>query len=75
MLMAFSQTGGEAAHHATASEVFCSLCLSCFEGAGADGCINCTEGYFMEDGRCVQSCSISYYFDHSSENGYKSCKK
>ncbi|KAL0607079.1 Proprotein convertase subtilisin/kexin type 5 [Plecturocebus cupreus] len=49
---------------------FCATCA----GAGADGCINCTEGYFMEDGRCVQSCSISYYFDHSSENGYKSCK-
>ncbi|DAA26857.1 TPA: proprotein convertase subtilisin/kexin type 5 [Bos taurus] len=44
-------------------------------GAGADGCINCTGGYFMEERRCVQSCSISYYFDHSSENGYKSCKK
>lgn len=50
---------------------FCSTCA----GAGADGCINCTEGYFMEEGRCVQSCSISYYFDHSSENGHKSCKK
>lgn len=54
---------------------FCLLPLSCFSGAGATGCINCTEGYFMEDGRCVQTCSISYYFDHSAENGYKSCKK
>lgn len=29
----------------------------------------------MEDGRCVQSCSISYYFDYFLENGYKFCKK
>ncbi|OWK01268.1 hypothetical protein Celaphus_00018380 [Cervus elaphus hippelaphus] len=50
---------------------FCATCA----GAGADGCINCTGGYFMEERRCVQSCSISYYLDHSSENGYKSCKK
>uniref|UniRef100_A0ABI7XTU1 Proprotein convertase subtilisin/kexin type 5 n=1 Tax=Felis catus TaxID=9685 RepID=A0ABI7XTU1_FELCA len=50
---------------------FCATCA----GAGATGCINCTEGYFMEDGRCVQACSTSYYLDHSSEHGYKSCKK
>ncbi|XP_023578731.1 proprotein convertase subtilisin/kexin type 5 isoform X1 [Octodon degus] len=50
---------------------FCATCA----GAGADGCINCTEGYFMEEGRCVQSCSISYYLDHSAEHGYKSCKR
>lgn len=29
----------------------------------------------MEEGRCVQSCSVSYYLDHSSEGGYKSCKR
>lgn len=29
----------------------------------------------MEDGRCVQSCSSGYYLDHSTENGYKSCKR
>lgn len=50
---------------------FCATCA----GAGADGCINCTEGYVMEEGRCVQSCSVSYYLDHSSEGGYKSCKR
>lgn len=50
---------------------FCAACA----GAGADGCINCTEGYVMEEGRCVQSCSVSYYLDHNSENGYKSCKR
>ncbi|CAO2584934.1 Proprotein convertase subtilisin/kexin type 5 [Lemmus lemmus] len=50
---------------------FCAACA----GAGADGCINCTEGYVMEEGRCVQSCSVSYYLDHNSDNGYKSCKR
>nr|XP_045001506.1 proprotein convertase subtilisin/kexin type 5 isoform X2 [Jaculus jaculus] len=50
---------------------FCATCA----GAGADGCINCTEGFFMEEGRCVQSCSLGYYLEHSSENGYRSCKK
>ncbi|XP_078293059.1 proprotein convertase subtilisin/kexin type 5 isoform X2 [Panthera onca] len=50
---------------------FCATCA----GAGATGCTNCTEGYFMEDGRCVQACSTSYYLDPSSEHGYKSCKK
>ncbi|XP_055469807.1 proprotein convertase subtilisin/kexin type 5 isoform X3 [Psammomys obesus] len=50
---------------------FCATCT----GAGADGCINCTEGYVMEEGRCVQSCSVSHYLDQSSENGYKSCKR
>ncbi|XP_006996032.2 proprotein convertase subtilisin/kexin type 5 isoform X1 [Peromyscus maniculatus bairdii] len=49
-------------------------CAAC-AGAGADGCINCTEGYVMEEGRCVQSCSVSYYLDHNSDNGYKSCKR
>ncbi|OXB81715.1 UNVERIFIED_CONTAM: hypothetical protein H355_010276 [Colinus virginianus] len=29
----------------------------------------------MEDGRCVQSCSTGYYLDHSTESGYKSCKR
>ncbi|KAI1239706.1 Proprotein convertase subtilisin/kexin type 5, partial [Lamprotornis superbus] len=43
--------------------------------AGVDACINCTQGYFMEDGRCVQSCSSGYYLDHSTESGYKSCKR
>ncbi|XP_004591833.2 proprotein convertase subtilisin/kexin type 5 isoform X2 [Ochotona princeps] len=50
---------------------FCATCA----GAGADGCTNCIEGYFMEDGRCVQSCSISHYSDHTSENGQKFCKR
>ncbi|VFV17179.1 proprotein convertase subtilisin kexin [Lynx pardinus] len=54
--------------------LFQHACIYC-HGAGATGCINCTEGYFMEDGRCVQACSTSYYLDHSSEHGYKSCKK
>ncbi|CAM4558064.1 unnamed protein product [Lepidochelys olivacea] len=49
-------------------------CATC-AGSGADACINCTEGYFMEDGRCVQSCSGGYYLDHSLENGYKTCKR
>uniref|UniRef100_A0A6I8NZU5 Proprotein convertase subtilisin/kexin type 5 n=1 Tax=Ornithorhynchus anatinus TaxID=9258 RepID=A0A6I8NZU5_ORNAN len=50
---------------------FCATCA----GSGADACINCTEGYFMEDGRCVQSCSSGYFPDHSLDNGFKSCKK
>ncbi|XP_039422711.1 proprotein convertase subtilisin/kexin type 5 isoform X1 [Corvus cornix cornix] len=49
-------------------------CATC-AGAGIDACINCTQGYFMEDGRCVQSCSSGYYLDHSTESGYKSCKR
>ncbi|XP_074022904.1 proprotein convertase subtilisin/kexin type 5 isoform X1 [Numenius arquata] len=49
-------------------------CATC-AGAGVDACINCTQGYFMEDGRCVQSCSSGYYLDHSTESGYKSCKR
>ncbi|XP_074062783.1 proprotein convertase subtilisin/kexin type 5 isoform X2 [Macrotis lagotis] len=50
---------------------FCATCA----GAGADTCITCSEGYFMEDGKCVQTCSNSYYLDHSLESGYKSCKR
>ncbi|XP_033928587.1 proprotein convertase subtilisin/kexin type 5 isoform X1 [Melopsittacus undulatus] len=49
-------------------------CATC-AGGGVDACINCTQGYFMEDGRCVQSCSSGYYLDHSTESGYKSCKR
>ncbi|XP_021236412.1 proprotein convertase subtilisin/kexin type 5 isoform X1 [Numida meleagris] len=49
-------------------------CATC-AGGGVDACINCTQGYFMEDGRCVQSCSTGYYLDHSTESGYKSCKR
>ncbi|NXE56364.1 PCSK5 convertase, partial [Casuarius casuarius] len=49
-------------------------CATC-AGAGVDSCINCTQGYFMEDGRCVQSCSSGYYLDHSPESGYKTCKR
>ncbi|NWX95910.1 PCSK5 convertase, partial [Nothoprocta ornata] len=49
-------------------------CATC-AGAGVDSCINCTQGYFMEDGRCVQSCSSGYYLDHSTESGYKTCKR
>ncbi|NXB01917.1 PCSK5 convertase, partial [Cnemophilus loriae] len=49
-------------------------CATC-AGAGVDACINCTQGYFMEDGRCVQSCSSGYYLDLSTESGYKSCKR
>uniref|UniRef100_A0A8C6ZU05 Proprotein convertase subtilisin/kexin type 5 n=1 Tax=Nothoprocta perdicaria TaxID=30464 RepID=A0A8C6ZU05_NOTPE len=49
-------------------------CATC-AGAGIDSCINCTQGYFMEDGRCVQSCSSGYYLDHSTESGYKTCKR
>ncbi|XP_005061308.2 PREDICTED: proprotein convertase subtilisin/kexin type 5 isoform X3 [Ficedula albicollis] len=49
-------------------------CATC-AGAGIDACINCTQGFFMEDGRCVQSCSSGYYLDHSTESGYKSCKR
>ncbi|XP_021397203.2 proprotein convertase subtilisin/kexin type 5 isoform X2 [Lonchura striata] len=49
-------------------------CATC-AGAGVDACINCTQGYFMEDGRCVLSCSSGYYLDHSTESGYKSCKR
>ncbi|XP_077200877.1 proprotein convertase subtilisin/kexin type 5 isoform X2 [Paroedura picta] len=49
-------------------------CASC-AGPGADACINCTEEYLMENGRCVLACNIGYYFDHSLENGYKTCKK
>ncbi|XP_031458302.1 proprotein convertase subtilisin/kexin type 5 [Phasianus colchicus] len=49
-------------------------CATC-AGAGVDACINCTQGYFLEDGRCVQSCSTGYYLDHSTESGYKSCKR
>ncbi|XP_050768974.1 proprotein convertase subtilisin/kexin type 5 isoform X1 [Gymnogyps californianus] len=49
-------------------------CATC-AGAGVDACINCTQSYFMEDGRCVQSCGSGYYLDHSTESGYKSCKR
>ncbi|OXB57003.1 hypothetical protein ASZ78_000503 [Callipepla squamata] len=49
-------------------------CATC-AGGGVDACINCTQGYLMEDGRCVQSCSTGYYLDHSPESGYKSCKR
>ncbi|XP_032722555.1 proprotein convertase subtilisin/kexin type 5 isoform X1 [Lontra canadensis] len=50
---------------------FCAACA----GPGADACSSCAEAYFMEDGRCVQTCSLSYYLDRSAENGHKSCKK
>ncbi|RMC17978.1 hypothetical protein DUI87_04852 [Hirundo rustica rustica] len=59
----------------------CTDCLHYYykskttQGAGVDACINCTQGYFMEDGRCVQSCSSGYYLDHSTESRYKSCKR
>uniref|UniRef100_A0A670J3U8 SPC3 n=1 Tax=Podarcis muralis TaxID=64176 RepID=A0A670J3U8_PODMU len=49
-------------------------CASC-AGPGADACINCTEEYLMENGRCVLACNNGYYFDHSLENGYKTCKR
>ncbi|XP_064032778.1 proprotein convertase subtilisin/kexin type 5 isoform X1 [Pogoniulus pusillus] len=49
-------------------------CATC-AGAGVDACINCTQGYFMEDGRCVQSCSSGYYLDQSAESAYKICKR
>ncbi|ETE68280.1 Proprotein convertase subtilisin/kexin type 5, partial [Ophiophagus hannah] len=49
-------------------------CASC-EGPGADACINCTEEYFMENGKCVATCRNGYYLDHSLENGYKTCKR
>ncbi|XP_026559605.1 proprotein convertase subtilisin/kexin type 5 isoform X1 [Pseudonaja textilis] len=49
-------------------------CASC-EGPGADACINCTEEYFMENGKCVATCHNGYYLDHSLENGYKTCKR
>lgn len=75
--MWLSQTATESHDSAgpEASLLSCFLHVLCTEGAGADGCINCTEGYVMEEGRCVQSCSVSYYLDHSSEGGYKSCKR
>ncbi|CAI5786880.1 convertase subtilisin kexin type 5 isoform X2 [Podarcis lilfordi] len=49
-------------------------CAAC-AGPGADACINCTEEYLMENGRCVLACNNGYYFDHSLENGYKTCKR
>ncbi|XP_061483725.1 proprotein convertase subtilisin/kexin type 5 isoform X1 [Rhineura floridana] len=49
-------------------------CASC-AGPGADACINCTEDYLMENGRCVLACNNGYYFDHSLENGYKTCRR
>ncbi|XP_019410471.1 PREDICTED: proprotein convertase subtilisin/kexin type 5 isoform X4 [Crocodylus porosus] len=49
-------------------------CATC-AGAGIDACINCTDGYFLEDGRCVQSCSTGYYLDHSLEDIFKNCKR
>ncbi|XP_062985426.1 proprotein convertase subtilisin/kexin type 5 isoform X2 [Elgaria multicarinata webbii] len=49
-------------------------CASC-AGPGAEACINCTEEYLMENGRCVLACNNGYYFDHSLENGYKTCKR
>ncbi|XP_045878824.1 proprotein convertase subtilisin/kexin type 5 isoform X2 [Meles meles] len=50
---------------------FCAACA----GPGVEACSSCAEAYFMEDGRCVQTCSLSYYLDRSAENGHKSCKK
>ncbi|NWR75520.1 PCSK5 convertase, partial [Centropus unirufus] len=61
-------------HNGRECELCHRSCATC-AGAGVDACINCTQGYFMEDGRCVQSCSSGYYLDHSTENGYRSCKR
>ncbi|KAJ7413966.1 hypothetical protein WISP_87324 [Willisornis vidua] len=61
-------------HNGKECETCHHSCAAC-AGAGVDACINCTLGYFMEDGRCVQSCSSGYYLDHSTESGYKSCKR
>ncbi|XP_050185248.1 proprotein convertase subtilisin/kexin type 5 isoform X1 [Myiozetetes cayanensis] len=61
-------------HNGKECETCHRSCATC-AGAGVDACINCTQGYFMEDGRCVQSCSSGYYLDHSTESGYKSCKR
>uniref|UniRef100_H3APK0 Proprotein convertase subtilisin/kexin type 5b n=1 Tax=Latimeria chalumnae TaxID=7897 RepID=H3APK0_LATCH len=49
-------------------------CAAC-SGMGAEACTKCAKGFYMEDWRCVMSCSHGYYLDQSLENGEKTCRK
>ncbi|MGH0156290.1 UNVERIFIED_CONTAM: hypothetical protein FKN15_031152 [Acipenser sinensis] len=57
-------------------EICHKACAAC-AGTGAEACTECAKDYYMEDWRCVLSCSAGYYLEQSSENGEKpnTCRK
>ncbi|MGH0154134.1 UNVERIFIED_CONTAM: hypothetical protein FKN15_026176, partial [Acipenser sinensis] len=62
--------------HRKECEICHKACAAC-AGTGAEACTKCAEDYYMEDWRCVLSCSAGYYLEQSSENGEKlsTCRK
>ncbi|RXM36986.1 Proprotein convertase subtilisin/kexin type 5 [Acipenser ruthenus] len=62
--------------HRKECEICHKACAAC-AGTGAEACTKCAEDYYMEDWRCVLSCSAGYYLEKSSENGEKlsTCRK
>jgi hypothetical protein len=43
-----------------------------------EACNKCAEGYFLEEWRCVSTCSVGYYmYEQTSDKGdiNKSCRK